>query len=231
MRSKGMKALVLSGGIGRRLKPLTDTTTKQLLPVASRPILFYIFVAQFQGQNIDALLLLKEVDNASDFGIAEANARGKVVQVQEKPLEPQSNLALAGIYLFPPVVHEVINFTQPSPRGELEITDAIQKLIDMGKVEIMRGTLIESSIIQGPTSIAENCLVKQSSVGPFASIGPATIMEESSVEDSIVLANCHIQRVKHIRNSLLGKGVELLGNKDENSITNLLAGDNAHLEI
>lgn len=208
-----MKALVLAGGKGTRLKPFTNTTTKQLLPVANRPILFYImdmvkeagisdiglivssewgnhvenaigdgsrwnvrvtyilqpepaglahavkvaqrflenspflmvlgdnvykcniqdFAAQFHEHSLDALLLLKEVDSPSNFGIAELGTEKEVVKVEEKPKEPRSNLALAGIYLFSPAVHEAINAIKPSWRGELEITDAIQQLIEMGR--------------------------------------------------------------------------------------------------
>ncbi|MGB8707149.1 MAG: glucose-1-phosphate thymidylyltransferase [Dehalococcoidia bacterium] len=208
-----MKALILSGGKGTRLRPLTNTTTKQLLPVANRPILFYImdmikeagvadigivvssewgtfvekaigdgskwdaqityilqskpaglahaakisqsflrdspflmvlgdniykfntkdFINQYFERYCDTLLLLKEVDNPTSFGIAKLNAEHKVIQVQEKPKEPESNLALAGVYLFSSTIHEAIDRIKPSGRGELEITDAIQKLIDMGK--------------------------------------------------------------------------------------------------
>lgn len=359
-RVSNMKALVLSGGTGTRLKPLTNTTTKQLLPVANRPIVFYImdmvkeaaikstgiivspqwgeqvkqamgdgsrwgtevsyivqpepaglahavktaqsflgsspflmilgdniykcdiksFVRRFEEQNIDALLLLKEVDNASTFGIAELDAEGKVIHVQEKSPEPRSNLALAGIYLFSSAIRKAVNLIKPSQRGELEITDAIQMLIDtrkdvrayildgwwldtgdeddllkanrvvleeflkpdirgnvdsksqvVGKVEVMSRTIIENSIIRGPSSIAEDCLIKDSSVGPFASIGPATIVEESFVENSIVLGNCHIQGIKHVRDSLLGKRVKVVRNTEKNGIISVQVGSDARMEI
>lgn len=354
----GIKALVLAGGTGTRLKPLTNTTTKQLLPVANRPILFYImdlvreagirsagiivsaewgepvkqavgdgsrwgmeisyivqprpaglahavktavsflgdspflmvlgdnvykcdikgFVAQF-GPGTDALLLLKGVEDAAGFGTAELNAEGRVTGVQEKSPQPKSNLALAGIYLFSPAIHEAIEQTKPSKRGELEITDAIQSLIDMkktvrghsldgwwldtgdmddllkanravldeflrpategsvdarsqisGKVEVREGTVIENSFIQGPASIAENCRVKNSRIGQFTCIGPGSVIEDSSVADSVVLANCRIRGIKHVSGSLIGKNVELAKSQQPGTI-GLALGDDARLQI
>jgi glucose-1-phosphate thymidylyltransferase len=208
-----MKGLILSGGSGKRLRPLTHTGAKQLVPVANRPILFYVvdklvdagvcdigvvlspetgnevqqalgdgsrFGARFTyllqekplgiahavmiardflgdepfvlylGDNligmsigeklrkflstpeIAASLMLKKVSNPSSFGVAEVNRQGKVIGLEEKPQVPKSDLALVGVYLFRAPIHKTICTIQPSPRGELEITDAINSLLLQG---------------------------------------------------------------------------------------------------
>lgn len=217
-----MKGLVLAGGSGTRLRPLTYTGAKQLVPVANRPVLFYVMdnlvdagiteigviispetgveiqralgdgakfgakfhyilqdkpaglahavatarpflgdddFAMYLGDNLigmkireavdefrttrelAASVMLKEVPNPSSFGVAEVDPAGHVVALVEKPKEPKSNLALVGIYLFRPSIFDAIGKIKPSPRGELEITDAISKLIELGgKVRFSRLT-------------------------------------------------------------------------------------------
>jgi glucose-1-phosphate thymidylyltransferase len=222
-----MKGLILSGGAGTRLRPITHTSAKQLVPVANKPILFYgiedmaaagiteigiitgetgpevmeavgdgstwgvkityipqdaplglahcVLIAReflgdddfvmYLGDNMlqqgltgfierfeaeqrlaaeptlhdadveppAAQILLCEVPDPHRFGIAELDDEGHVVQLVEKPEDPPSNLALVGVYLFTKAIHEAVESIEPSPRGELEITDAIQWLIDHGR--------------------------------------------------------------------------------------------------
>ncbi len=206
-----MKGLVLAGGKGSRLRPLTATGAKQLVPVANKPVLFYaleqlveagitdigiitgdtgsqvreavgdgsafgarvtyipqpaplglahaIITAQayladdpfcmFLGDNFlmggivdharrfaestcQGQILLKHVNDPSAFGVAVLDDAGRVTQLVEKPKEPISDLAVIGVYFFGPEVHEITPRLMPSARGELEITDAIQGLIDAG---------------------------------------------------------------------------------------------------
>ncbi|AIR96266.1 glucose-1-phosphate thymidylyltransferase [Streptomyces glaucescens] len=214
-----MKALVLAGGAGTRLRPITHTSAKQLVPVANKPVLFYgleaiaaagitdvgIVVgdtvaeiteavgdgskfgldvtyipqrkplglahavrisrdylgdddfAMYLGDNFvvggidqpirafrthrpDAHLLLTRVSDPRSFGVAELDERGRVRHLEEKPTHPGSDLALVGVYLFSPAIHEAVRAIEPSWRGELEITHAVQWLIDEGKD--VRSTLI-----------------------------------------------------------------------------------------
>ena len=204
-----MKALVLSGGAGTRLRPITHTSAKQLVPVANKPVLFYgleaiaeagitdvgiivgdtaeeikeavgdgsglgidvtyipqdaplglahaVLIArdflgdddfvmylgdnfivggisglvdEFRAERPAAQILLTRVPNPTSFGVAELDASGRVSNLEEKPKQPKSDLALVGVYLFTPAVHEAVRAIKPSARGELEITHAIQWLID-----------------------------------------------------------------------------------------------------
>ena len=219
---QNLKGLILSGGKGTRLRPITYTSAKQLVPVANKPVLFYgveamasagieqvgIIIAPETGDEIrgaagdgsrfgveisyivqdeplglahavltaepflgsdpfvmylgdnllqggiaelvdkfrehrpEALILLTPVPDPENYGVAELGADGGVVQLVEKPAEPATNLALVGVYMFTPTIHEAARAIQPSARGELEITDAIQWLVDGGK-------RVESHVVRG----------------------------------------------------------------------------------
>jgi len=155
-----MKALVLSGGKGTRLRPLTFTTAKQLIPVqeplglahavkTARNFLdkddfimclgdnligkgINILLQKFENENLDTLILLKEVKDPTRFGIAALDDQGNVTKLVEKPKTPPSNLALVGVYVFSNKIHRAIERIKLSWRGELEITDAIQEMINLG---------------------------------------------------------------------------------------------------
>jgi len=208
---EALKGLILSGGAGTRLRPITHTSAKQLVPVANKPVLFYgiealvdagvkeigIIIAPETGDEIraaagdgsqfgaaityivqdepaglahavltaeqfidgspfvmylgdnlladglrglvatfresepDALILLTPVDEPEHYGVAELDGE-RVVRLVEKPKDPPSNLALVGVYLFQPAIFEAARALKPSWRGELEITEAIQSLIEDG---------------------------------------------------------------------------------------------------
>ncbi|WP_113701626.1 glucose-1-phosphate thymidylyltransferase [Nonomuraea lactucae] len=206
-----MKALVLAGGKGTRLRPLTHTSAKQLVPVANKPVLFYglealrdagvtevgivvgdtaqevrdavgdgssfglevtyipqdaplglahcVLIARrflgddpfvmYLGDNFlvggirdlvdsfrdgghDAQILLTKVAEPQFYGVAELGPDGQIVGLAEKPERPRSDLAIVGVYIFSPVIHEAVRAITPSARGELEITDAISWLIQRG---------------------------------------------------------------------------------------------------
>jgi glucose-1-phosphate thymidylyltransferase len=208
---KPLKGLILSGGKGTRLRPITHTSAKQLVPVANKPVLFYgieslvaagveeigiiiapetgaeiqsaagdgssfgcsityieqdapsglahavltaerflgdapfvmylgdnllrdgitALVDQFRAEQPDAMILLTPVDDPENYGVAELDGH-KVARLVEKPKEPRSDLALVGVYMFTPAIFEAARAIEPSWRDELEITDAIQWLIDRG---------------------------------------------------------------------------------------------------
>ena len=216
-----LKGLILSGGRGTRLRPITHTSAKQLVPVANQPVLFYgieamaeagiddvgiiiapetgdeiraaagdgsrfgvrityivqdepaglahaVLTAQpflgedpfvmYLGDNLlqggirelvrdfrdhrpEALILLTPVPDPEHYGVAELQD-GRVVALAEKPPEPKTDLALVGVYMFTPAIHEAARAIEPSGRGELEITDAIQHPVDTGR-------RVEPHVVQG----------------------------------------------------------------------------------
>ncbi|MCB9078751.1 MAG: glucose-1-phosphate thymidylyltransferase [Anaerolineaceae bacterium] len=206
-----MKGLILSGGKGTRLYPLTFTSAKQLIPVANKPVLFRVIeaikdagiteigivvgdtaeeikravrrggrwdvditfipqdaplglahavkisedflgsdrfvmflgdnviqggisplIAQFAESHYNSQIVLTKVDQPEQYGVAELDQSGRIVRLIEKPKDPPSDLALVGIYMFDQHIFEAVKAITPSWRGELEITDAIQWLVNQG---------------------------------------------------------------------------------------------------
>jgi glucose-1-phosphate thymidylyltransferase len=242
---QALKGLILSGGKGTRLRPITHTSAKQLVPVANKPVLFYgieamaqagihdvgIIIAPETGEEVkaatgdgsrfgvrvtyilqdeplglahavltaqpfltdspfvmylgdnllqggiddlvdafrahepDALILLTPVPDPENYGVAELHD-GAVTRLVEKPSQPRTDLALVGVYMFTPTVHEATLAIRPSGRGELEITDAIQHLVDQGRrVEphIVRGWWKDTGRLED--MLAANRLVLDTIVG------------------------------------------------------------------
>lgn len=136
-----MKAFVLSGGAGTRLRPITHTSAEQLVPVANEAVLFDGLDSLAHAALIarDARILRTQVPDPRAFGIAELGPDGRVIGLEEKPQQPESDLARVGVYLFAPVIHGAVQAIEPSWRGELEST--------LGEVEfpvVLRDASIES---------------------------------------------------------------------------------------
>jgi glucose-1-phosphate thymidylyltransferase len=141
------------------------------------------FVREFEVERPDALILLKEVKDPSMFGVAVIDNEGNIKKLVEKPKEFISNLALVGIYFFSSFIHQVIPELKPSFRGELEITDAIQKILDKKRP-------VKSHILK-------DC--KNSFIGPYTSIGEYCLVENSALEDCVVLNGTKIKNIIRLR--------------------------------
>jgi len=271
-----MKGLILSGGKGTRLRPITHTGPKQLIPIANKTVLEYAvedlkevgideigvvlgnkgrdeiqdllgdgsdygvdityivqgdplglahaagcardfvgdddfvmylgdnllkqgignLVESYESGDYDAGIALQEVDDPTQFGVADVDEDGNVVSLVEKPDDPPSNLALIGIYIFSPAIFDAIEEIEPSWRGELEITDAIQKLLDDGNA-------VDSQIIEGwwkdtgkPEDIIEaNRLVLDEQEGSVKgtveegaeTVGYIDLHEDATIEEGAVV--------------------------------------------
>ncbi len=350
-----MKALILSGGSGTRLRPLTYSQQKQLIPVANKPVLFYaiedvieagaeeigiilgpnkdqvidtvrsvnwdadiefiyqgepkglahtILVAErfldddfvmylgdnilrdgivrheqrFRSMNSDASVLLTEVEDPQRFGVADLNPDGSIKRLVEKPKVPPSNFALVGVYFFRSVIIDACKNIKPSGRNELEITDAIQWLIEhgykvdasfvegwwkdtgkpedifeanrlilddlktknegqvhnsrvLGRVVIEKGTKVERSVIMGPCIIGKDCLLSDSYIGPFTSIGQGCRISGTEVEDAIIMDDSQILNAGRIVESLIGKNVKIQENASLPKGHRFIVGDNSEIGL
>jgi len=167
------------------------------------------YTKTFENSNSDAMILLCEVDEPQRFGIAELDSEpGKIKKIVEKPKDPQSNLAVIGIYFLTPKIFEIIDKLKPSWRGELEITDALQLLID-------NGNKIEYDTVTGwwkDTGTPEDILHANKLV--LDSIGTENqflIDGDSQIKDRIVMgANTEISRDSFVRGpAIIGKNCKI----------------------
>jgi glucose-1-phosphate thymidylyltransferase len=286
-----VKALVPSGGAGTRLRPITHTSAKQLVPIANKPILFYgleaiaaagirevalvvgdtapeirqavgdgsawglevtyipqeaplglahtVLIAReflgdddfvmYLGDNVlkggisdlvrafeerpcAAQILLARVHDPQRFGVAELDG-DRVVRLVEKPADPPSDLALVGVYLFSPAIHEAVRAIRPSWRGELEITDAIQHLIDQG-LEV-RPHLVDGwwkdtgkleDLLEANRLIMEDLAEERAGSVDASSrvVGTVALQEGSVVEGSTIRGPAVIGRRTRVVDSFIG---------------------------
>ena len=353
-----MKGLILSGGKGTRLRPLTYTSAKQLVPVANKPVLFYgieaiaaagitdigivvgdtraeiraavgdgsrfgvriqyieqeaplglahavkisqpfigtepfvmylgdnllasgitHFVREFEQERPAAQILLARVPDPQMFGVAELRD-GRVIRLVEKPKEHIGDHALVGVYMFGPEVFESVNRIRPSARNELEITDAIQDLIDRGltvrphvvkgwwkdtgkledmleanrliletfeqrldgtidaesriegKVVVEPGAVIERSVIRGPAIIGRGARVIHAYVGPFTAISDNVEIQDTEIENSIVLEGSSLRDLSNrVSDSLIGRSVRIYRAPVKPSAYRFMLGDNSEVGI
>ncbi|MCW4015768.1 MAG: glucose-1-phosphate thymidylyltransferase [Candidatus Bathyarchaeota archaeon] len=352
-----MKALVLSGGKGTRLRPLTFTLAKQLIPLANKPVLGYVldqvaetginqigliiapetghyvkeyvkdgnewgfkvtyitqeplglahavktakkflgsddfimclgdnlqglglttYVKKFKAKNMDALILLKPVEDPTKFGVATLDDNNNIIQLVEKPKNTQSNLAIVGTYIFSSKIFDAIDQIKPSWRGELEITDAIQKMVDMGynvkaealntwwldtgkkddiltanakvldqyakqqifgtvidtkiegRVDIQKRAKVVNSTLRGPCVIGDCCVIENSFIGPYTSIGDGSKIVDSVIDYSVILDHAQITGVDRLEESLIGKNAKVTKNH-RNGCLKLHVGDYSEVEI
>ena len=326
-----MKALVLAGGRGTRLRPITHTRAKQLVPVANKPVLYYgleaiaaagireagivvsdprellqpdhrtgelitvlvnsqaeiraavgdgsqfglkvtyieqeaplglahavkisedfmagdsfvmylgdnlikdgisPFVREFEREAPDAQILLAKVARPWEFGVAELEGE-RVVRLEEKPAKPRSDLALVGVYLFTKTIFDAVRAIQPSPRGELEITDAIQHLITSGRnvrSHVIRGwwkdtgrveDLLEANriVLADLQTRIEGTVDAQTVVEGPVHVGPGAVVERSHLRGPLVIgANARIADSYVGPFTAIAEGVTLRNCEIEHSI-------------
>jgi glucose-1-phosphate thymidylyltransferase len=355
---RALKGLILSGGRGTRLRPITHTSAKQLVPVANKPVLFYgieamaaagieevgIIIAPETGDEIraaagdgsrfgvrityveqddplglahavltaepflgdspfvmylgdnllqggiadlveafrtnepEALILLTAVPDPENYGVAEL-ADGAVVRLAEKPAEPRTDLALVGVYMFDAGIHDAARAISPSARGELEITDAIQHLVDGGRrvephivkgwwkdtgrlddlleanrlvldtiesavdgelvdteiggrVVVEAGARLERSSVRGPAIVGAGARLVDAYIGPYTAVGPGCTIENSEVENSILLEGSSVRGLGgRMESSLLGRNVSVARDARQPRAYRFMVGDNSEIGI
>jgi glucose-1-phosphate thymidylyltransferase len=308
-----LKGLILSGGAGTRLRPITHTSAKQLVPVANKPVLFYgiealvdagveeigiiiapetgeeiraaagdgsqfgakityivqdkpaglahavltaeeflgdspfvmylgdnllrdglrSLVATFRADEPHALILLTPVDEPEHYGVAELDDDEHIVRLIEKPKDPPSNLALVGVYLFTPAIFEAARALEPSWRGELEITEAIQALIDNGhrvQSEVVRGwwkdtgqlaDMLEANrlVLEELVTRIDGEVDERSKVEGRVVIEPGATVTDSVVRGPVVIgAGARVEGAYIGPYTSIGENVRVCRSEVENSI-------------
>ena len=330
-----MKGVILHGGKGTRLRPLTFSGPKQLIPVANKPVsqhvledlvssgisdvaivlgdtfpqlvseyygdgsrfgarITYIYqgealgiahavklaesyvggdpfvlylgdnliqggiskyVEQFRGSNLDAMILLKEVEDPRSFGVAEISG-GRILRLVEKPREPRSNLALIGIYFLTSRIFDVIRDLRPSWRGEFEITDALQSMVERGysvgyavhdgwwldtgkKDDILLANQLvldekatrrisDGAELKGSRIDGRVMISEGAKVLDSLIVGPAVIGRDAVIENSYVGPFTSIGPGVSLRNSKVDYSVVMEGSRVENvELDHCLVGRNA----
>ncbi|MEG6521789.1 glucose-1-phosphate thymidylyltransferase [Desulfotomaculum sp. 1211_IL3151] len=289
-----VKALIPCGGKGTRLRPLTHTIAKPLVPVANKPILHYILeqiveagitdigivvspenllyfrealgdgarwgskisyilqreqrgladtviqakefleessflmflgdnliqkgikeiVNEFRDSNADAIIQLKSVEDPRRFGVAIIDEHNRIIRLFEKPQVPPSNLAVVGVYLFRPVIHQAVNGIIPSKRGELEITDAIQKLVDLNcrvEARVMDGWWLDTGRKEELLAANRIILEEQTGLNIEGEVdqesllkGPVELGKGSKVSQSIICGPVRIGENVTVHRSYIG---------------------------
>ena len=175
---------------------------------------------QFLDSGCPNLNLVKEVQDPSRFGVANVNG-DKIVKLVEKPKVPESNLAMAGLYFFRSEIWNVLPKLQPSSRGEFEITDAIQLLIDEGNLVLAgryedewfdTGTLDSfletSSFLVNGSQVIGSDVVVEGHVGDHVVIGDGAFVRCNSISDSVILPGARVVSNGDIIHSIIGGSVE-----------------------
>ncbi|WP_306370099.1 glucose-1-phosphate thymidylyltransferase [Nocardiopsis sp. CC223A] len=278
-----MKALVLAGGSGTRLRPITHTSAKQLVPVGNKPVLFYalesireagitevglvvgeqadqikaavgdgsgfglsityllqaeplglahaVIVARefladepflmFLGDNFliggvreqvqsfelrpqSSRLLITRVRNPEQFGVAEIGENGRIISLEEKPEHPRSDLAIVGIYLFSADIHRAVSEIKASARGELEITDAIQWMIDQ---EMVIGTTVVDGYWKDTGNAQDMIEVNRLVLESVKSSNQGHVDEESELVGQVQIGEgSHIRDSRIVGPVVIGKG-------------------------
>ena len=175
---------------------------------------------QFLDSGCSNLNLVKEVQDPSRFGVANVNG-DKIVKLVEKPKVPESNLAMAGLYFFRSEIWNVLPKLQPSSRGEFEITDAIQLLIDEGNLVLAgryehewfdTGTLDSfletSSFLVNGSQVIGSDVVVEGHVGDHVVIGEGAFVRCNSISDSVILPGARVVSNGDIIHSIIGGNVE-----------------------